>query len=152
MATQPSSAMPTKPTTLAPRNVRVLVVEDDAAHLDAMREVLEDEGFHVDCASDGTVALDRLEHGPAPDLIVADLMMPKMDGWTLIRELKKSPDLAEIPVVVVTGAGERTLYSAPVSAGYLEKPLSAARLVETLAVCLARRVRRSSSAPPDSRH
>jgi len=77
-----------------------------------------------------------------PDLIVVDLLMPGMDGGTFIAELKQRPALAEIPVVVMTGAGERALYAAPVSAGYLEKPLNPAYMLETLAAGLARRPRR----------
>ncbi len=95
-------------------------------------------------AVNGRVALDRLLRDPLPDLMLVDLLMPVMDGWQLVAELKARPALAAIPVVMMSGAGDRVLVSAPVSAGYLVKPLDAARLLETLAVCVARREHRKS--------
>jgi CheY-like chemotaxis protein len=126
----------------------VLVVDDDADFAFAVCEVLQDEGYAVESAANGREALDRLLRGPLPDLVVADLRMPVMDGWQLAGEMKGRPELAEIPVVVVSGAGEHVLFSAPVSAGYLEKPLNPARLLETIAVCLARRSRKASGIRP----
>ncbi len=126
------------------RTARILLVEDDQDHLDVAREILEDEGYVVESAVDGPEALDKLQDGPRPDLAVIDLHLPRMDGWQLVAAMRESPRLAEIPVVVMTGAGEHALTSAPVSAGYLAKPLSRARLLETVAVVLARAGRRGS--------
>ncbi len=125
----------------------ILVVDDDANYTDVVRKILEDEGYRGECAADGGAALHRLLRGPPPDLILVDLMMPLMDGSRLIAELKARPELAVIPVVVVSGGGQRMLYNAPVSAGYLEKPITRARLVETLAACLARRDGKRGSRP-----
>src|SRR4051812_1371969 len=105
-----------------PVSAKLLVVEDDPDHRAAICEVLEDEGYGIEAANDGGAALERLRAGLAPALIVLDLKMPVMDGWTFMAELKKEPELTSIPVVVITGAGERVLTSAPVSAGYLQKP------------------------------
>jgi CheY-like chemotaxis protein len=141
MTTQFPSLAPATP--VAPRSACILVVDDDPGQLAIMREVLEEEGYIVEVATDGKVALDRLLHGPPPDLVVTDLAMPVMDGWQLIAGLKERPSLAGIPVVVLSGGEPRALKSAPVSAGYLEKPVNPARLLETLAACRARRHRRS---------
>ncbi len=138
MVTQSHSAAPDTPV------ASVLVVEDDADDLRALREILERERYHVEGAANGSIALGRLLSGPPPDLVLVDLFMPVMDGWRFIAEMKARPDLAVIPVVVVSGGGERTLSSAPVSAGYLQKPIHPARLVETLSACLARREQRRS--------
>jgi CheY-like chemotaxis protein len=129
----------------APPRASILVVEDDPDHLELAILVLEHGGYEATGASNGNVALHRLEHGPVPDLILADLAMPVMDGWRFIAELKARPDLAAIPVVVFTGGGERALISAPVSAGYIEKSVGPERLLETIAACLARRKRRHAS-------
>ena len=133
---------------IAPPIARILVVDDDADHLDVVRKILEEEGYFVECAADGSVALDLLLCCSLPDLILLDLMMPVMDGGRLIAELKARPALVKIPVVVISGGGEHMLSSAPVSAGYLEKPVSPVRLLETLAACLARRGRRPSGSRP----
>jgi CheY-like chemotaxis protein len=129
----------------------ILLVDDDADFSDIVREILEEEGYAVTGAANGRVALDLLVRGPLPDLVVVDLLMPVMDGWQTIAEMKARPELAAIPVVVLTGAGRRVLSSAPVSAGYVEKPLNAARLLETIAVCLARRSARASGILPTER-
>ena len=114
------------------------MVEDDPDHREAVREVLEEEGYLVRVAAHGREALEQVLRGPAPDLILLDLQMPVMDGWTFISELKARPDLAAIPVVVTSQGGDRVLNAAPVSAGYLAKPLDRSRLVQTIARCLSR--------------
>ena len=141
-------AFPSQAAARAPPLASILVVDDDDDFRIAVTEVLEDEGYHVQSAADGRSALALLEGGSIPDLVLTDLLMPVLDGWQLIAALKESPALAKILVVVISGAGERTLVSAPVSAGYVEKPLSPARLLETLAATLARRERKSSGVVP----
>ena len=80
---------------------RVLLVEDDAPTSEMMHALLAREGWIVDEAANGKVALDRL-HGPCPDLILLDLMMPEMDGFEFARRLRERPEWREIPVVVLT--------------------------------------------------
>jgi CheY-like chemotaxis protein len=116
----------------------VLVVDDDADHSAAIRDILEDEGYRVRAAVNGLEALQALLSGALPDLILLDMMMPVMDGWTFAAELKSRPALAAIPVVAISVGGDPVLYRAPVCAGYLSKPFGAWRLVETVARCLAR--------------
>ena len=116
----------------------VLVVDDYADERAIVRETLEDEGYTVMEACDGREALARVLHGPHPDLVLLDLLMPSMDGWQFVAELRAHPDLADIPVVVATGGGLHILTSAPVSAGYLVKPLDRTRLLETVAATLER--------------
>ena len=118
---------------------RVLVVDDDLDLLSVVSKILEEEGYAAECASGGRSALERLRREPLPDIVVVDLMMPAMDGATFIAELKAQPALSRITIVVMSGGGGHLLNLAPVSAGYLEKPVSRDRLVGTLAACLARR-------------
>jgi CheY-like chemotaxis protein len=116
----------------------ILLVEDDDAVCAAMRDTLEEEGYRVHTCVHGLDALARLASGPRPHLILVDLRMPVMDGWTFMSELKARPELAAIPAVAITAAGMRVLHSAPVCAGYLIKPLDRSLLLETVALCLSR--------------
>ncbi|HEY5923186.1 MAG TPA: response regulator [Kofleriaceae bacterium] len=79
----------------------VLVVDDDPQILRMLSDVLTKRGFGVDTASDGEEAYSRaLQH--APDLLVTDVMMPKLDGWSLVRKLRLEPKLANLPVIFLT--------------------------------------------------
>jgi len=82
---------------------RVLVVEDDVEIRESLIEILEDQGYEAVGAGNGFEALDRLRApGPQPCLIFLDLMMPRMDGRAFRQEQLRSPELASIPVVVIT--------------------------------------------------
>jgi CheY-like chemotaxis protein len=80
----------------------VLVVDDDHEIRSAVRELLEGEGYRVFQAVDGRDALAVLAAIPFPRLIVLDLLMPIMNGWELLRALKRDPRLAAVPVVVLS--------------------------------------------------
>ncbi len=83
---------------------RILLVEDDHALRDTLADILADEGFEVACASNGREALDKLGKGLLPDLIVLDLVMPVMDGWAFRDAQRQRPDLAGIPMVVLSAS------------------------------------------------
>ncbi len=83
---------------------RILLVEDDHALRDTLADVLADEGFHVACAANGREALDELAKGLLPDLIVLDLVMPVMDGWAFREAQRQRPELAAIPMVVLSAS------------------------------------------------
>jgi CheY-like chemotaxis protein len=80
----------------------VLIVEDDFAARSALAEFFQGEGLSVACASDGLDLLGYLKQHPLPSVLVLDLMMPVMDGMTLLSRLNHEPDLARIPVVVIS--------------------------------------------------
>jgi CheY-like chemotaxis protein len=80
---------------------RVLVVEDDDATRAILRDMLEREGCEVDVADDGVDALQRVAKAK-PDIILLDLMMPKMDGFEFLAALRAMPDSGEVPIVVLT--------------------------------------------------
>jgi CheY-like chemotaxis protein len=82
----------------------VLVVEDDRDLRESLADALRLEGYEVVCAEHGEAALRHLATGARPFVILLDLMMPVMDGWTLRQELLKDSKLATIPVVVMTAA------------------------------------------------
>jgi DNA-binding response OmpR family regulator len=85
---------------LVPRP-RVLIVEDDAPLAHLYSTALSMNGLAVMRAADGLTAL-RVVDEYRPDLVILDLMLPQMDGWTLLREFQSRPSTSKIPVVVVT--------------------------------------------------
>jgi CheY-like chemotaxis protein len=85
---------------------RVLIVEDNEATRESLAFLLQSAGYATAEAADGREALDLLHtQEPPPRLILLDLMMPHMDGWQFLRERRKEPPLAEVPVVLFTAAG-----------------------------------------------
>jgi len=84
---------------------RILVIEDEPSILKAMKEVFESNGYRVASAGDG-------EHGLAlaaenkPDLILLDLILPGKNGFEVLKELKSSPELSKIPVVISSNLGD----------------------------------------------
>lgn len=81
---------------------RILVVDDEPRNLDMLQEFLSLHGFWVDTADDGEAALARVAQHP-PDLILLDVVMPRMDGFEVCRQLKADMATVFIPVVIVTG-------------------------------------------------
>ena len=84
----------------------VMVVDDDDDIRDSLCAVLECEGYQVVSRRNGREALAYLRGGEAPCVILLDLMMPVMDGWTFRQEQRLDPELKEIPVVVITAGGK----------------------------------------------
>jgi CheY-like chemotaxis protein len=105
------------------------VVEDDVDTRDMLGRFLELEGFHVELASNGKQALERLNAGLHPCVILLDLMMPIMDGWQFRRQQIQDGELAEIPVIVVSAAGKERIAEIDANA-YLSKPVDLEKLLE----------------------
>lgn len=116
----------------------LLVVEDDDDYRAILTDTLEEAGYSVVSAIHGLDALTRLRAGMKPAVILLDMMMPVMDGWSFMAELKQDTALASIPIIATTGGGDRVLISAPVSAAYLNKPISRERLLATIELCISR--------------
>ena len=85
------------------RGADILIVEDDVAIRESLAELLEDEGYRVASAWNGEAALRSLRSSEPPGLILLDLMMPVMNGWEFRQAQQLDPELAVIPVVVVSG-------------------------------------------------
>jgi two-component system, chemotaxis family, chemotaxis protein CheY len=108
----------------------LLIVEDDEAIEFALADLVTDSGYRSVAARDGIEALEVLKR-ERPFVIVLDLFMPRMDGYELIRALRADPELAAIPVLVVTAGGrvdEAALGGVPV----FEKPLDPTRLMQAI--------------------
>src|SRR5208283_5094195 len=90
------------------QSLKILLIEDDSDLADALAEILIMEGYRIVYASDGMAALALLAEDELPDLILLDLMMPKMSGWEFREAQLRDERLAHIPVVVLSATGERT--------------------------------------------
>jgi GAF domain-containing protein/CheY-like chemotaxis protein len=109
----------------------VLVIDDDAAVRDLMARFLGKEGFRVVAAAGGEEGL-QVARELTPDVITLDVLMPGMDGWSVLAALKADAGLADIPVVMLTMLDDRNLGYALGAADYLTKPIDRERLVAVL--------------------
>jgi putative two-component system response regulator len=89
----------------ATKRKRILVVDDEPQNIIVMREILKSD-YTVIAATDGAKALSLAQSGMPPDLIMLDIMMPGIDGYEVLRRLRKDPRTAGLPVVLVTAKGE----------------------------------------------
>jgi CheY-like chemotaxis protein len=108
----------------------ILVVDDDSAFRRIMDELLSRNGFQVLLARDAKEALTLIE-SHRPDLILTDIMMPEVDGLTLIRHLRQIPDVANIPLIVVSArvmARDRKAAADAGADGFISKPFSYTQL------------------------
>jgi len=105
----------------------VLVIDDNAQARELIRRVLVGEGFRVIEATDGAEGLERARHA-RPDAITLDVLMPRVDGWSVLAELKADPALADVPVIMLTMLDDRRLGMALGATEYLTKPLDRDRL------------------------
>ena len=116
--------------------IRVLVVDDEFSIVESLREILLWEGYEVDTAPNGRLALEAVARS-RPSLILLDVMMPVMDGPTMLRALRANADTADIPVVLMSAA---PLRSTPDALGYqaaLRKPFEALALLKTIRALVA---------------
>ena len=105
------------------RQHSVLVVDDEERVRSLYADALREAGHAVTVAVDGADALDRLQAGTVPCVVLTDVRMPRMDGWELSRAVARDPELASIPIVLVTG--DKILsFSSPAG----DKPVSTVEL------------------------
>ncbi|SDD50024.1 response regulator [Paraburkholderia lycopersici] len=107
----------------------VLLVDDDTNALDALKELVGQEGYRVRTAGDGSDALQSALDDP-PDVVISDCMMPRMDGLALMRAMRRSTTLANVPLVLVSA-----LVTPPADAdvvGFLRKPFAVSQLLDIL--------------------
>jgi phosphate regulon transcriptional regulator PhoB len=129
---------------------KILVVEDEADIRELIRYNLAQEGFVVEEAGDGAEALDRIVRR-APDLIVLDLMLPRLSGLELCRRLRANPETARLPIIVVTAKGaevDRVLGLEMGADDYVVKPFSPREVVARVKALLRRANAASEPAAP----
>ena len=110
---------------------QVLLIDDDPTVHDLVRRFLQKEGFHVVAAPSGQEGLD-LAHKLHPSIIVLDVMMPTMDGWSVLTRLKGDAELSKIPVVMLTMVNNREMGFSLGVDDYMLKPIDRADFVATL--------------------
>ncbi len=118
----------------------ILLIDDETTLLKVVSRRLVKEGFRMLTAESGEEGL-RLAEEELPDLILLDIMMPKMKGWDVCARLKANPKTASIPVVFLTALGLADHVKAGMDLGaedYVVKPFAPGELKERITVCLAR--------------
>lgn len=108
-------------------SITVLVIDDDPNTRDLIERSLIREGLRVETAATGEEGLARVQQ-QRPDAIILDIILPKMDGWTVLSTLKADPDLAEIPVIVLSFISNKNRGFALGASDYLTKPFDGKRL------------------------
>ncbi|MFC4601277.1 MHYT domain-containing protein [Cohnella hongkongensis] len=111
--------------------VSILLIDDEPVNLQLMRKYLADEGWTLAFAESGAEGL-LLSKKLKPKLICLDILMPSMDGWSVLSELKKDPELREIPVVILSMTNDKQLGYALGASEFLTKPLNRDQLVEMM--------------------
>jgi CheY-like chemotaxis protein len=113
----------------------ILLVDNDDAVRSLLTKALERARHQVTGACNGQEALNYLRQGQdLPQLILLDLMMPRLNGWQFLKDRKQEPRLAAVPVVVISSVELASSQFAPFGvAGYLQKPFTIPVLLETIA-------------------
>jgi len=118
----------------------ILVVDDSGTNLFLLQRLLEDEGYDVIALENPREALDYLSGPSHIDLILLDIMMPGIDGFKFLEEVKASEDLRNIPVIMVTARNDRESQQKALDRGaadYMTKPLDLNQLKELISKYLA---------------
>ncbi|MFN8547300.1 MAG: response regulator [Candidatus Eisenbacteria bacterium] len=119
---------------------RILVVDDEIYIVHILEFSLTMEGYEVVTASDGEEALKKIEDD-RPDLVVLDIMMPKLDGYEVCRRLRQKEETASLPVILLSAKGRPVDREVGMEVGaddYIVKPFSPRRLLEKIRELLAR--------------
>ena len=117
---------------------RILVVDDDENILNLEKAILEQKGFEVATAAGGAEAL-KLVAKEAFDLILLDVMMPEVDGFTVCRRIKEDPKLKDVPVIFLTAKGGGEALAQGFESGavmYINKPFTANKLLTIVSTML----------------
>jgi signal transduction histidine kinase/DNA-binding response OmpR family regulator len=115
---------------------KILIIDDDKDIRSVVTEILDHSGYEPFAAASGQQGLD-LAAQIMPNLIVLDLMMPGMDGWTVLTKLQHKPALADIPVIILSGASGLEMAMSLGAAAVLFKPVDASQLTAEIAAQLA---------------
>lgn len=110
---------------------RVLLIEDEPNIIEAIRFLLTREGWHVDTHSDGSDAVDVVVRD-RPDLVILDVMLPGKSGMEILRDLRDLPELASLPVLMLTARGQTRDREMAEKAGvsrFMTKPFSNAEVL-----------------------
>jgi CheY-like chemotaxis protein/signal transduction histidine kinase/PAS domain-containing protein len=119
----------------------ILVVDDDMRNVFALSSVLEEQGLNIVVARNGLESIEKLVEHPETELVLMDIMMPEMDGYQAMRQIRKDPGKADLPIIALTAKAMRGDRDKCLTAGandYLAKPVDPEKLVSLLRVWLYR--------------
>ncbi len=122
------------------KKTTILIADDDLQVVELVQAYLEKEGFAVVIAADGGTALERVERD-RPDLVVLDIMLPKLDGWAVCRRIREDEATRHLPIVMLTSRGDemdRVLGLELGADDYVTKPFSPRELVARIKAVLRR--------------
>ncbi|UJF32718.1 response regulator [Paenibacillus hexagrammi] len=134
-----SGLAPAMPETSTFKGKRVLVVDDDVRNVFALTNALENEGMIVIVAHDGGECLEQLEKGMKVDLVLMDIMMPVMDGYEAMREIRKRAHYENLPIIALTAKAmkhDREICLEAGASDYISKPLHLNQLFSLMRVWL----------------
>jgi len=118
---------------------KILITDDDARNIFSLTKSLEKYKVEVVLAMDGKQALEQIEKNPDIDVVLMDMMMPEMDGYESIREIRKLPKFSKLPIIAVTAKsmiGDRDKCMAAGASDYISKPVDIDQLLSLLRVWL----------------
>src|SRR5262249_48086303 len=120
---------------------KVLVVDDDARNIFALTTVLENQEMEVVSATNGRQAIELIRSTPELSVVLMDIMMPEMDGYTTMREIRKHPEFRTLPILALTAKamkGDREKCLQAGASDYIAKPVNTDQLLSLLRVWLYR--------------
>jgi HAMP domain-containing protein/signal transduction histidine kinase/DNA-binding response OmpR family regulator len=123
------------------RSRKILVVDDDARNIFALTSLLEDHEMDVVSVTNGHAAIDAIRANPDLKIVLMDIMMPDMDGYQTIREIRKSPEFRTLPIIALTAKamkGDREKCLDAGASDYISKPVNTDELLSLLRVWLFR--------------
>ena len=123
------------------RGRKVLVVDDDARNIFALTSLLENQEMDVVSATNGRSAIDLMQRTPDLNIVLMDIMMPDMDGYETIREIRKTPEFRTLPILALTAKamkGDREKCLNAGASDYIAKPVDTDQLLSLMRVWLVR--------------
>jgi CheY-like chemotaxis protein/signal transduction histidine kinase len=123
------------------RNRKVLIVDDDARNIFALTSVLENQGMNVVSTTNGRSAIELMRTTPGIDLVLMDIMMPEMDGYETMREIRNAPEFRTLPILALTAKamkGDREKCLDAGASDYIAKPVNTDQLLSLMRVWLFR--------------
>ena len=123
------------------RGRKVLVVDDDARNIFALTSLLENQEMDVVSATNGRNAIDLIQNTPDVSIVLMDIMMPEMDGYETMREIRKAPEFRTLPILALTAKamkGDREKCLNAGASDYIAKPVNTDQLLSLMRVWLFR--------------
>jgi CheY-like chemotaxis protein len=123
------------------RGRKILVVDDDARNIFALTSMLENQDMDVISATDGRTAIDIIRNTPGLGVVLMDIMMPDMDGYATMREIRRTPEFRLLPIIALTAKamkGDREKCLDAGASDYISKPVNTDQLLSLMRVWLYR--------------